>query len=161
MQFLHFWCDVVWSRDHMLATRRAAAFSARWRGRSVVCGRPARAALQYSQVYIVYWERKLALASLWRQDQRHVWSDEVGGAKRNRCSTIYFYNSTILLPSRGFAHPLIFSRGQSHEIQYFFAPKPLTKNHISCSENALKLTCGINCRISKFSGGRTPNPQLQ
>jgi len=51
-----------------------------------------------------------------------------------------FYNSTFPLPSMGFAHPLISSRGQSHEYSIFSRAKPLTRNHISCSKNALKLT---------------------
>ena len=32
---------MIWSRDPVLMTRLAAAFSALWRGRSVVCGWPA------------------------------------------------------------------------------------------------------------------------
>jgi len=48
-------------------------------------------------------------------------------------------------------------QGVSHmNIQYFLAPKPLTRNHISCSENALKLTYS-NVEVQNFPGGsRTP-----
>jgi len=41
-------------------------------------------------------------------------------------------------------------------IQYFLASKPFTRNHISCSENALKLTYS-NVEFQKFPGG----PPLQ
>jgi len=36
-------------------------------------------------------------------------------------------------------------------IQYFFAPKPLTTNHISCSENALELNYS-NVEFKHFPG---------
>jgi len=46
----------------------------------------------------------------------------------------FFYNSRIPLPSRGLPTPWS-PRGVSHKnIQYFLAPNPLTRNHISYSE---------------------------
>jgi len=72
----------------------------------------------------------------------------------------FYYNSTIPLHSRGFAHPWS-PQGISHlNIQYFFAPKPLNINHISCSENALKLTYS-NVEFKRFPGEDPRTPRFK
>ena len=55
---------------------------------------------------------------------------------------------TIPLPSRGFAHLLISSRGQSHEYSIIYRDKTFNQKS-NCSENALKLTCS-NVEFQNF-----------
>jgi hypothetical protein len=45
-------------------------------------------------------------------------------------------------------------------IQYFLAPKPLTKNHISCSKSALKLTYS-NVEFQNFPGEDPRTPRFK
>jgi len=69
-----------------------------------------------------------------------------------------FYNSTIPLPLRGFAHPLISSRGQSHEYSIFSLTKTFNQKPYflvrKCAKTHLQ-----QCRISlsKFSWGGEGN----
>ena len=49
VQFSHCWCSgVTWSRASSLATKRTAAFMTRFKGASVIAGRPATTELQLS-----------------------------------------------------------------------------------------------------------------
>jgi len=67
----------------------------------------------------------------------------------------FFYNSTIPLPSRGFAHRLISSRGQSHAYSIFSRVKTFNQKPYfflrKCAKTHLQ-----QCRISEFSGGGPP-----
>ena len=45
-------------------------------------------------------------------------------------------------------------------IQYFLATKPLTRNHISCSESALKLTYS-NVEFQNFPGENPRTPRFK
>jgi len=73
-------------------------------------------------------------------------------------SILFFYNSTILLPSRGFAHPLISSRCQSQEYLIFSDAKTFNQKQYFLLQKCTKTHLYSNVEFQNFP---EKTPQLE